>query len=155
MFRTDEGLTVSWTNWKGGEPNNPPAEKPQDCVVRRKTGVWTDTPCTDARKYYCEGNGSKLKNRRILHLTILSQVQKLTRMHSNRMRTVRFSGRRGRVSAQGGDVCPGWGCLSRMGVSDRGKGCLSRGCLPKEVSAKGGCLPWGCLPGGVYQGVSM
>ena len=95
-----------------------------------------------------------------------------TRKDSNRMRTVRCSGRRG-----GGGALPTglstWGCLPRgstWGVSIWGVcacmgcllggvnrmtaqwgGCLPRGCLPEGVSAEDVC-PGGCLPGGSAQG---
>ena len=80
---------------------------------------------------------------------ILSNLN-LTRMHSNRMRTVHCSSHllwgclpRGlsaqgvpsqRVSAQG---------VSAQGVS--AQGCLPRGCLPRGVSAQVGCLPGGFI----------
>ena len=46
-----------------------------------------------------------------------------------------------RMSALGGDVCQGRGFLPGEGVSARGGGfCQGRGFLP------GGCLPGGCTP---------
>ena len=52
------------------------------------------------------------------------------RMHSSRMRAVRFSGRLwgGGAVCLGGGVCPR-GCLSSGGVC-LGRGCLSGGCTP-------------------------
>ena len=52
------------------------------------------------------------------------------------MRTVRSSS----VSAWGGGVCPGRGCLLGEGVSARGGG------VCPEVSAQGRLCPGGCLP---------
>ena len=96
------------------------------------------------------------------------KIISVTRIHSSRMRTVRWSSCLGEggcltrgvylprgvsasgwvstfgVSAKGG-LCLGCVCLPG-GLSARGGGCLSResarGCLPR------GCLPRGCLPGG-------
>ena len=62
VFRTGEGFTASWANWAANEPNNPPHGNQQDCVRRRATGLWTDMPCTETLKYYCEGISCKLKS---------------------------------------------------------------------------------------------
>ena len=59
-------------------------------------------------------------------------------MHSSKMCTVRFSGNPGGRVVCLGSVCPGE--------------CLSRGRLPRGVSAGGGGV---CLSGVSYQGVSV
>ena len=72
-----------------------------------------------------------------------------TRMHSNRMRTIRCSGRLGGVclprgvSAQG--VCLPWGsiCPGGWGVCLEGGGCLPGRCLPERCVCSGGCLSGG------------
>ena len=69
-------------------------------------------------------------------------------MHSSRMRTIRCSGRQGRVFPGGvcpGGVCPGGlcpvGCLPGWGVS------------AQRVSDHGGVsAQWVCLPGGICPG---
>ena len=74
--------------------------------------------------------------RPILAYTVSSIGSNITRMHSSRMRTVRYSGRHG----VGGRVYPSTACTGQ-GVSARGclpSGYLLGGCLPRGVSAQGG-----------------
>ena len=76
----------------------------------------------------------------IQHATIIVQSVKIiqTRMHSSRMRTVRYSGRRGGGVSQH--------ALGRVG-------CVSQHALGRGVSALWGCLPGVVWPGGLSRQV--
>ena len=54
VFRTTEGFTTQWANWKPGEPIGFYDNLTENCVERLQTGMWNDLPCSLARKFYCE-----------------------------------------------------------------------------------------------------
>ena len=56
VFRTLEGFTSPWANWKPGEPNDAANADDEDCVRRDvSNGMWMDANCDDTREFYCEG----------------------------------------------------------------------------------------------------
>ncbi|XP_066445539.1 CD209 antigen-like protein A [Eleutherodactylus coqui] len=46
-----DGSTMSFGNWKDGEPNN--NNKKEDCA-ESQNGPWNDSSCTEKKKYVCK-----------------------------------------------------------------------------------------------------
>ncbi|XP_063289940.1 pulmonary surfactant-associated protein D-like [Pelobates fuscus] len=51
-FRYPNGVIISYSNWKPGEPNND--EGIEDCVEMYDTGYWNDKNCAEKRLLICE-----------------------------------------------------------------------------------------------------
>ena len=49
VFRWIDGCVLNWTHWKDGMPNNK-----GDCLVRNGDATWSDRPCGEEKKFYCE-----------------------------------------------------------------------------------------------------
>ncbi|XP_075203423.1 mannose-binding protein A-like [Anomaloglossus baeobatrachus] len=50
-FRYPDGKSITYTNWKAGEPNQ---QGDEDCVEMRLNGKWNDIQCQDKRLHICE-----------------------------------------------------------------------------------------------------
>ena len=55
-FAHRKGLQHPWAMWHVSSPNDAMLNAVEDCVERQpSSGRWADARCTDAQKYYCEG----------------------------------------------------------------------------------------------------
>lgn len=57
-FRTVTGVQLSYTNFKGDEPNNSGGN--EDCVEIRTDRLWNDAPCGLVQEFVCECDGARM-----------------------------------------------------------------------------------------------